>query len=722
MAFNGTRRFAEQELVAYLESIGMRFGPDINACTGFDETIYTLRVPTDEPAIVDKAFEILEDWACCISFDPAEVDKERGVVIEEWRLGRGAGARMSDRQLPVLLEGSRYAERLPIGEIEVIREASAETLRRFHRDWYRPDLMSIIAVGDFDAERIETLIEERFGGLTTPESPRERVVYEVPAHEKTLFAIASDPEATSTTVGVYTKHPKWPEATVGDYRRVIVERLYHDMLTARLAEVSRTGDPPYSFAVSDSGGLVRSADVTFQAAGAHDGEVPRGLAALFTEIERVRRHGFTAGELERAKQEVVRFYERANEERTKQDSDVFATEYVRHLLEGEPTPGIAWELGLVRELLPRIGLADVQRLAREWTADRNRVVMVSGPERGVAQPPSEAELRRVFTQVARTRVNPWVDRVREGPLVPDPPQPATLVAETAIPEIGVTEWRLSNGVKVVLKPTDFQNDEVFLAGSSPGGHSLVDDEDYLSAVLAPALLRRGGLGRFDPVTLEKALAGTVARAESYIDELDEGVRGAASAHDLETMFQLVYLTLTAPRKDATLFNTFVGGMQVFLENRSAEPEAVFEDRLTEALFQRHPRHRPLELDDLGRIDLETAERIYKERFGDVSDFTFVLVGSFDVEKVRPWVLTWLGGLPGGGRSETWRDVGASPPAEVVSFEVKRGLEPKSRVEIVFTTEGGRPAARSGPTSRGWPTCSRSACARCCARTWARSTA
>ncbi|HVR98331.1 MAG TPA: insulinase family protein [Thermoanaerobaculia bacterium] len=685
MAFNGTRRFAKMELVNYLESIGMQFGADVNAHTGFDETVYTLRVPTDRPEVMDKAFDMLEDWASGVTFDPEEVDKERGVVIEEWRLGLGADGRIRDKQFPILFKGSRYAERLPIGTLEVLQKTKAEDLKRFYRDWYRPELMAVVVVGDVDPAKAEALVKKHFGGLRNPEKPRKREVFPVPDDPKTRIAITTDPEATDTSVSIYSIVDKRPEGTVGDYRNSLIEQLYHDMLNARLREMTQKPDLPFRWAASASGKFVRTRDVLFQTVAVPEGGTEEGLQALLTEIERVHRHGFTPGELDRSKKEMALFYEQASEEQGKLDSANFAAEYLRNYFEDEPVPGIAYEAEVVREVLPSVRLDEVNRLAEHWISGGNRVILLSAPEVSKPRLPQENQLLNIFQTVAARNVEPYVDTAPTGPLVAETPRPARLVSESRIAELGIIEWRLSNGVRVILKPTDFQNDEILLGAFSPGGRSLVSDDDYLSALFAPALLREAGLGRFDQVELEKALAGKAAAAMAYIGEYEEGVRATASGRDLETMLQLVYLHFTEPRKDLSLYLSVLAGMQEHLKIRQADPESVFQERLAEAVAQGDPRQRPLTLERVHEIDLEDAYKIYRQRFADAADFTFILVGNFKPEAIQPQVLTWLGGLPSKGKKETWREIGQNkPPRGVVKVEVEKGLDPKSEVRIAFT--------------------------------------
>ncbi|MCP4655330.1 MAG: insulinase family protein [bacterium] len=684
MAFNGTRHFEKQELLDYLESIGMRFAADLNAHTSFDETTYVLKVPTDDPDILAKAFLILEDWAWGITLEGEEIDAERGVMVEEWRLGRGAGARIRDQQIPILFRGSRYVDRLPIGLKEVIEEAPYEALRRFYRDWYRPELMAVVAVGDFDPNTIEDLIVRHFQSIPASEAPRERVVYPVPDHEETLWGFTTDPETAQTSVTVYYKLPRQSRGSYGDYRRSLVKGLYDGMLNGRLYEIGQQADPPFLFGVSGAIGLVRSRSVHMHLATVREGEVERGLEALLTEVERVDRHGFTQTELDRMKQDFLRGYEQVYRERDKVNSAGFAAEYVGHFLEGEPIPGIELELELVRRFLPAIDLEEVNGLAQSWITEENRVILVTGPDKEGVELPDEEALRAVFEALEAEEIPPWVDQVLDAPLLAEIPQPGAVVSERTIAELEVTEWRLANGVRVVLKPTDFRNDQIVVTGFSPGGHSLVDDERHTSATFATAILSEGGLGQFSRIELEKALAGKVAGVNASIAELEEGIAAWASPEDLETTLQLLYLTFTSPRSDDQAYQSLMAKMRIALENRLSRPATVFQDKLTEVLAQGHPRRRPLTEERLEEVDPTAALEIYRDRFADAGDFTFLVVGNFEPAEIRPLLETYLGGLPAIGREESWRDVGVRRPEGVVRFEVRRGIEPKSQVSLIFS--------------------------------------
>ncbi|RMF54850.1 MAG: insulinase family protein, partial [Calditrichaeota bacterium] len=684
MAFNGTLHFQKHKLVDYLESIGMRFGPDLNAYTSFDETVYMLQIPTDQATIVDTAFQILVDWAAFVSFNDEEIEKERGVVIEEWRLGRGAAARMRDKQFPILFKNSRYATRLPIGSKAVLDTFHHETLRQFYQKWYRPDLMAVVAVGDFKKEEIERLIHEKFSQIPPPKTTIKRPLYPVPDHPGTLYAIATDKEATRSSVSIYFKRDVRDQSTEGAYRQMLVEALYNSMFNNRFEELLHQPDPPFLYAYSGQGRFVRTKEFYILGAAVKEGEIIRGLEAVLREAKRVKQFGFTSAELERQKQEFLRSMESAYQERDKTDSRQFAAEYIRNFLEQEPIPGIELEYQLYQKHIPTITLEEVNRLAEEFITDGNRVVLVSAPEKEGVNVPDEKQLAGVFDRVAKMVVEPYEEEVSDAPLLPRLPEPGTIISEEKISELGVVKWKLSNGITVLLKPTDFKNDELLFRAFSPGGNSLVADSDYIAALTADEIVTQGGIGDFDLVTLEKKLAGKEVTVSPWINSLFEGFRGSASPKDLETMFQLIYLYATAPRMDSTAFLSYKTRLKGMLENRFANPEVAFLDTLNVTLTQHHFRTRPWSLDMVEQLDLKKSFEIYRDRFADLGDFTFVFVGNIDLPTFRKFVARYLGSLPTQNRSETWKDVGIRYPTGVIKKEVFKGVEPKSQVRIVFT--------------------------------------
>ena len=685
MAFNGTSHFPKNEVVSFLESLGMRFGADVNAYTSFDETVYMLTVPTDKPEMMDRALLILEDWAHNLSFDPTEVEKERGVVMEEWRLGRGAGMRMLNKIFPVLLNGSRYADRLPIGKPEIIQGGKQERLKQFYADWYRPDLMAVIAVGDFDKAAIEKMITTHFASIPAANKPKPRSTFDIPDHSGTTYAIATDKEANTTSVEVDTLLPRRPEGLVGAYRQKTVDRLFSGMLSARLSELTQKPDAPFTLGGAGRGTFIgHTKDSASLFALVKEDGIERGLDALLTEAERVARFGFTATELERQKQAVLRNYERLALEKENREAGSRASEYVRNFLQDETLPSADDEYALHKRFLPEITLDEINKLAREWFPDRDRTVVVNAPEKSGLAVPDQSKLAAVIKNAAAKELKPYVDTVASAALVESPPTPGTVVKTATREAIGITEWELSNGVKVVLKPTTFREDEILLRAFSPGGSSLASDKDYIPASSATQVITAGGVGKFNSIDLRKFMTGKVASASPFITEVEEGLNGSSSRRDLETMFQLIYLRFTAPRADPDAFNAQTAQMKTRLGNQVAVPEFAFSNALFAARYQNHLRRRLLTPEMIDEWNLDKSMAFYKDRFADASDFTFVFVGSFDPATMKPLVEKYLGSLPSIRRKESWKDVGVRPPADVVVKKVEKGVEPKSLSAIAFS--------------------------------------
>jgi zinc protease len=683
MAFNGTRNFERQELVNYLESVGMRFGPDVNAYTSFDETVYMLTLPADSAGVVETGLQIMEDWAHGIVFDPEEVEKERGVVIEEWRLSQGAGARMRDRHFPVLFRQSRYAERMPIGTRQSLETFDVAALQRYYRDWYRPDLMAIVVVGDIDPGSMEAQVRRQFGGIQGPRQPRARFEERFRPQRGTRYSIVSDPEATSTSLSVYLKQPAREGGTPAAYREWIAQSLASAMLNNRLHELTQKPDAPLLDVSSFQGRMVRPTDAFVLSGVVPDTAVARGLETMLREIRRSGEQGFTATELEREKTELLRIMEQRHAERARTTSAEFASVYVSSFLYGGVFTDADTEWELYQLLVPAVTLEEVGAVASSWARPNDRVVLVSAAEREGVRLPTERELAAAVVAAEQASLAEYDDGMSDAPLLARPPAPGRIVGERVIPDAQVTEWTLSNGARVLLRPTDFKDDEVLFAARSPGGTSRVADEDYVAALTATAVVQMGGVGDLSLTDLRKHLAGRMAGVGVDIGELHEGLSGAASPRDLETLFQLVYLRFTAPRVDTTAFLAYQSQARERLRNRSLSPEAAFVDTLQVTLAQRHPRARPPSPALFDSLDLERSFEIYRDRFADASDFTFYFVGNLEPDSLRPFVETYLASLPSLGRGESWKDVGIRAPDGVVRRTVRRGLEPKARTQIVF---------------------------------------
>jgi len=685
MAFNGTTHFKKNELVNYLESIGVRFGSDLNAYTSYDETVYQLSVPTDTARLVEQGFLVLEDWAHGQLFDSSEVVKERGVLVEEWRGRLGAGMRMQRATIPIILKGSRYADRDVIGSEESLLKAQPSVLRRFYHDWYRPDLMAVVAVGDFDVAQIEGLIKKHFSGIRPVPKARPRTIAEVPNNATPLIAIASDVEASGTVVTIGYKRPGKVVATVGDYRTQMVERLYLSMLNARLGEIAQKPDAPFLMAfVSNSPFFARSVQAFTFSAVVKDGGIERGADAVLAEARRVEQYGFLASELQRAKDNTLRSWERLYAERAKTSSAARVGELVRNFLVAEDIPGTEAEYNMTRQFVPGITLPEVNTLSRGWITDTNRIALIMAPRKAAAPLPTDAQILAVFDRAAKAPVTAYTETVSEAPLLERLPAPGRVVSTRTIEAAGVTEWKLSNGARVLVKPTDFKADEVLFSAYSPGGTSLVADADYMSASNASMIVGRSGVGSFSAVDLNKKLAGKSANAGASIGATSENLSGTASPKDIETLFQLAHLRFMAPRLDTAAWLAMKAQMEASLANRGTSPMAAFVDTLSLVMTQHNFRSRPPTLATLGEIKPQRALEIYKDRFANAGDFTFVFVGNVKLDSLKPLVEKYLASLPLMGRVESWKDVGDAPPAGVIEKVVHKGSEPQAQTAIIFT--------------------------------------
>jgi zinc protease len=681
MAFNGTARFEKNTMIDFFERAGMDFGADVNAFTSFDETVYMLQVPTDDAKMLATGYDVLEDWAGAVTFDPTEVDKERGVVIEEWRLGRGANQRVFDKQWPVFLAGSKYAQRKPIGEKEILETAPVERLKAFYRDWYRPDNMAVIVVGDIDPAAVEKEIEARFGDLQNPPNAPKRPNVPVPLLDETRVDVQTDKEMSMTQVSVAIKGPRSDYRTENDYRSQLVEEMFHAMLRARLDEIRQRPEAPYAFSYSYSNQMGRAVDVFSIFAGAKPGQADAAVKTLLVEVERVRRHGFLAPELERVKAEHMRDLERAVAEADTVDGQGYAFELVEHFLEGRTMIGRAADLEFAKKYLPGVTLEEVNRLAETWTNRKDRVISAAGASRD--KMPTDKELLAIADGISMMPVQPWQEAGTGGSLMAQVPKAGRVVSKQFIAPLGVSVWTLSNGARVVIKPTDFKNDEVLFQAFSPGGHSLAPTKVFASAEFADAIIAQSGVGEHDAVALRKLLTGKVASVRPFIGELEEGMQGSASPQDLEVLMQLVHLYFTAPRKDADAFAAWKGQMSAFLRNRDLNPQAVFFDELTRVSTGNHPRRQPPSMELIESVDHSTAVDFYKDRFADADDFTFMFVGNVDDARLEQLAATYLASLPTSKRKDKWKDVGVKYPKGVTKVRVEKGQDPKSFVLLAF---------------------------------------
>lgn len=685
MCFNGTKNFPSNRMIQMLEEMGVGFGSELNAYTGFDETVYMMKIPSDREEWVERGFQAIEDWAHQVSMDSKEIDKERGVIIEEWRMGLGADERMQSKYVPVLFRGSRYAERLPIGKIDVIKSFPYDTLKAFYNTWYRPDLMAVIVVGDIDAETAERKIKEHFGSIPKAEQPKPRIVYPVPGNEEPLVSIVTDREATGYTIQVMFKHPAASSVTYEDYRNSLLRMIFTGMLNKRFMEITRKPEAPFLMSGSEYGSFIgRSVDVYSLYAAAKENRMEESLEVIMSENERVSRFGFTATELEREKKEIYTIYENGAKEAGKTESGTFADEFIRNYLTRESIPGYLKEFELVKEFLPDITLEEVNKLGRNWTTENNMLVLVTAQEKEGMNIPSEQMTAGIIKSVRSKEIEPYVDEVADVPLLEKVPPPSEVTKRLENTVFGFTELTFSNGVRMILKPTDFKNDQILLSSTSPGGTSLYPDDDIMSAMLASAVVNQSGIGSYDYMGLQKKLSGNTAKLTPFINELREGVNGSCTPKDLETMLQLNYLYFTGIRRDEDAFNSYVSRMRNMIRPMRSNPQVIFTDTLTKIVTMNSPREIAVPTEaQLDQVNLDRIIEIYKDRFSDAGDFTYVMVGNFSIDEVMPLLVKYIGGLPSTGRKETWRDVAPGFPEGRVEVDVPRNSEQQSMVAMVW---------------------------------------
>jgi len=685
MAFNGSAHFKPGELISYFESTGARLGPHVNASTGFEETIYMLDLPTDKPEVVEKGFTALADFAGGLTLDPKEIDKERGVVIEEWRGGLGAGSRIRDKQIPVLYYNSRYAERLPIGKPEILRTFTPERLRAFYETFYRPDRMAVIAVGDMDPKVLSDDLKAAFGSLKPRSTNAPHRNATVPLHKDLLVSVVTDPEVTQSSVTVVRKRPRPGEAHVSDYRRDLVQRIFEQMLNERFDDLSRRADAKFLDAGVYGGTLSPHVSMESIGAAVQDGKIQEGLAAIAIEAKRAHELGFGAGELDRARKWMAAFYERAYTERDKTESGSFAQEYLNHFLEGEPSPGIEYEYALAQQLLPGISANEVSTTASGLLADDSRVILAVSPQKEGVSVPTEAQVRASLEAGEAVAVTAWNDTTSTRELIEHKPEPAAVTSTRAVPEVDATIVRFANGVEAWLRPTDFKNDQVVFSMYAKGGLSLAPEADFPEASLATSFVALSGAAGLKAVDLQKQLAGKLADANPFISLSTHGFSGSAAPAQLETALQLLYAKFTQPGDDADAFALLKRQLTAAVVNRLDNPSAVFGDKLRAVNTSNHYSSRPFTVDRVTALDRAKMVSFYRDRFSNAADFTFFMVGTFKVDDVVPLLARYVGTLPSqpDRPKSAFKDMGIHFPASSADARVEKGREPKAETVISF---------------------------------------
>ena len=684
MAFNGTRDFPKNQMVDYLQKAGVKFGADLNAYTSFNETVYQLPLPTDTVSVFEKGFNILANWAGYVSFDPAEIDKERGVVLEEERLrGKNAQERLQQQTLPVLLNNSRYALRLPIGKEDILKNFKPETIKAFYQDWYRPDLQAVVAVGDFDPKRVEALIKQNFSQLKNPAAEKPRTKYSVPATPGTAVKIVTDPEYPYTVAQIIVKHPGTVTKTTGDYMQQVRIQLFNQMLNSRINELLQKPNPPFLYGRTSYGNFIGDQDAYTSLVVAKPGELEKAVKAVVAESERARKFGFTLTELERAKQDALVGIGNAYRERDKTPSANFVREYQANFLTGEAIPGISYEYNFYIGNIYKVSLADMNAMAGKFISDQNRVVVVQAPDKEKANLPDEKTLLN-WIATGGQNVTAYIDNVSSDPLLAKVPEGTKVAKEETDEALGTTTLTLGNGLKVILKPTEYRNDQILINGYAFGGTSLASDDEFTSANLASSIISGSGIAQFNQGMLDKKLAGKNLSISPYISEFAQGISGNTSPADFETALQLIYLYFTQPRKDKDIWDANIDQTRSILSTRGLDPGSVYQDTVSAVLSNYNFRGMVTTLPRLNAATLDKAYDFYKKRFADASGFTFTLVGNFNIETIKPYLEHYLGGLPSTNSKETYKNMNIEPPAGLITKTVNKGVGEKSTVQLVFS--------------------------------------
>lgn len=691
MAFNGTKTYKKNEIVSFLQSIGVEFGADLNAGTSFDETIYILPIPTDKPDNLEKGIQIIEDWAHQVTYLNEDIEGERNIILEESRMGKGAQDRMLRKVLPKLLASSKYAQRLPIGVDSIIKNFNPDAIRRFYHDWYRPDLMAVMVVGDIDPAKAEEMIKKHFSEIPKVASPRERLYEKLFPYTKDDGIVVADKEAISNMVNIlYSAFPQSPTITVKDYKNDLLQNIFIGLLNDRYRELTQKENPPFVQAAGDFSSIAKGYNQFSISAIIGNGDVRKAVSSMVEEVEKIKRFGFTQIELDRAKKNLLTGIEEAYKEKDKTSSSVYVEEYIRNFTNKEPVPGIATELKYYKELLPSITLNDVNAIIKIIQDNSHFVISLSGPEtvKGGGLPTEEELIAAVTDISSRKDLKPNDEKAVENNLITKLPMPGKVIKESKNALMGTVDWKLSNGITVSLKKTSFKNDEILMGATRPGGKNNYGIEDKFSVEFLDAVISSMGVGNFSPVDLSKALTGKVASVSPSLSEMTDDFSGSCNTKDVETMFQLLYLYVTQPKVDTSLFKSFKQKGKAQTAFMLAEPQISFVDTLIKSVYGNHPLApiaipRPEYYDN---INLGRVMEIYKERFGNMSGMHFVFVGNVDEQKIKLLVERYIASLPTNSKNFAFKDNGVRPIKGAVNINVNKGQAQKSLILTMYNGE------------------------------------
>jgi len=687
MGFNGTRQYPGNSLVSSLQKEGIAFGRDDNAYTSFDQTVYQVTLPTDKPELFDMGLKILDGWGAGMLMSEKEINAERGVIIEEWRLGQGASDRLRKKTWPLVFKGSRYADRLPIGTLENLQTFKPESIRNFYKTWYRPDNEALIIVGDFDADEMEQKVIDYFTMTRKPESPLNRPSYSIPDNKEPIIAIATDKEATSNDISVYYKHPSVKVQTIGDFRQYyLLPGLYQTMLNDRLREISEKKTSPYINAYVGYTGSILARDIAAYYCGAtsKENKILNSLETVMTENQRVLQHGFLASELKRAKDALLDEYSKEAKEENKTSNSSLASQYVDNFLNQTPVAGARVENRWAKTLMEDITLDEINALAKQWITKENMIVEITMPEKKGLKVPTTSDVMKVINKVETVKTTPYVDTYKEMPFLAVAPKAGKVTSKEENKEFGFTTLKLSNGATVILKPTTYKDDEIRFSSWSKGGLSLYPDSKMINAQFAAPIIDACGIGNFNNTQLQKFLQGKTLGLTPSISDLEEGISGSCSPKDFETMMQYLYMYFTAPRKDKDVLDAKVESLKTQISVAKNSPETMFALQMHKSMYPTDKRTIQLPTDaQLSKMNIDEMYKIFRERFSDASDFTFEFVGNFSMDTIVPYIEKYIGGMPSTNSKENWKDVSAPFAKGMVDDVVYKGTEDKGTVLLAM---------------------------------------
>jgi zinc protease len=690
MAFNGTKNFPGKGIINYLEHIGVKFGADINAHTALDETVYNLSdVPTVREGIVDSTLLVLHDWSSYISLEGSEIDAERGVIREEWRQGAGAERRMWKESNKLKYPGSQYAKRDVIGDTAIINNFDYKTIRDFYKKWYHPSLQAIVVVGDIDVDKVEAKIKSLFNEIPKNPTEAERTIFPIYNNQQPIISIVKDPEARMTRLELEYKHDKLPaevKMSMMGYANMTINSLISMMIANRFEEITQQADAPFVYGVAEYGELVKSKDAFQLLAVPKEGKELEGLTALLLEAEKIKRFGFTNSELERAKTDFLKNMEKSYNERDNQNNSTYVREYVSSFLNTEPIPGIEWEYNTTKMILPQLKVEMVNQLAKSYVTDTNLVVSIMAPDKEAVKIPTEAQVRAAIDYSKKADLKAKAEETLNKPLIDKVPKAGSIAKTSENKVLGTTEWTLSNGVKIVFKPTTFKKDEILMTAFSNGGLSKVKNiADLPSATLAATIVSNNGLGNYNQIELSKILTGKIASVTPSIGAYDDGFSGNSSVSDFETMMQLVYLNFTAPRKDDNAFTALLNNFKASLANSESDPRKAFSDSVNFTITNHNARTVLLNMKTIEKVDQDKALAIFKERFAIPANFTFIFTGNIDPndEAVKKAVCTYLGGLKSVKGGQTFTDNNIRRPKGKMNNHFLKEMKVKKASNLVL---------------------------------------